>query len=1175
MRRTALSVSAKNLRDGLDAQLGSTPVQGGREGSLGAKATVTNLLDAAGALALDRAKAHVNLEAAGLPVALVDQIAAQEGLLLAALGDTLNTTVVADVQRGADGAMQNLTATLTAQSRHLDANVQARLDGNAIVVSDSLVKWTLTPPAFARLTAAEGQPYATLQKPAEMRLRINRVTAPEQGGNLATLAADLRLEMDELLLNTPDVGAVALRGTQADLNTKKLADGATLTLNATPVLNNQQGQLQATVNARNLVDGAGAIAPQQAAAEVDASFAGLPTALVDQLAGQGGLLVDALGPTLDARRITANVSRDSAGKLVGPFTVQAAGPNAQVELAGQMQPDKIVVNEKSRLALRLTPPLMQRAIATYVKPVEGDLLHGLALRGPAQVAVEVNSLTAPQPFDLARTVAGLTVTVQSLQLQGEPRLNGVDVNQLVLTTDKTPLGQPLKYQVAGQVSHRGSPPMALQAGGEVRDIAAALSATAKGNLQQVPVSIIDVWQQPAGRMLATLGQQVDRVDFDVDYSQAQTAFAVNIADDAVTADATGAMAAGQAISVKTATVKYTLTDAALRAWTAAAPAAPAQGQPAPAASPAPAMQLLEPAPVTLTVKDTLLPYLPEAQGGGLNLAAASVHATLGSGRMVLGQQGRPPVAVRDLNVTVEAAKLGEVVQANAQALFEVQGSAAGSAPGKLVSQNRLANLYNAKGDLDANAADIQMDTQLQEVPVDALDALLGLSTMLGLQGRLSEVLGEKMAMTLKANAKPQADGVVDLALQSPFMQMTVPAAISTTSATNGQAAQRVIKLRQDATAQLKVQPGLAKQILAKINPIFINAIEAKEPVKLRVAQSTFWAPLDNFQMGQLNADASLELGTVTMGRGGVLDVLLGLLKAGRGDTSQAVFSPLNVSVKNGVAHYNRFVIDGKPQQRDMLLIIDGLTLGFQGQVNLVTQKLDVETAFYADSLNRLLGNSVQFSANDVLLIPMTGTTSEPKLATDQLYRQIAKLGGSTALRNAVGEEASAVLGGLDAILSAGQRENVNLASASTRRPPGFDAPVSPASTAAPSEPTRTAAPQQDNAAGSGSGSGTGAAGSLLDLLRDQSSGSSDRRSDEQRREDQRREEQRRQERREQQQQSQPQQQQTAPPPQQQQQQQQAPAAQEPQKETRRERRERKQQERQEEKQQQQQQQQPQ
>ncbi|MSR44926.1 MAG: hypothetical protein EXS15_06180 [Phycisphaerales bacterium] len=165
-----------------------------------------------------------------------------------------------------------------------ESQVQLQAPGSLVL---ALVDWLQeTQDATAALTRV-GDVNATLA--------INALTLPSSG--ISNAAIDAALTLAALDIEPKGMPTFSVAQTKVTLQSSRVADSVALTLTSGGM---RGGTIAATASGVRLVTATGAFNPRAAAWTAHALLQGVATAMIDAVAGQGGQLVEALGPTVDA-----------------------------------------------------------------------------------------------------------------------------------------------------------------------------------------------------------------------------------------------------------------------------------------------------------------------------------------------------------------------------------------------------------------------------------------------------------------------------------------------------------------------------------------------------------------------------------------------------------------------------------------------------------------------------------------------------------------------------------------------------------------------------------------------------------------------------------------------------------------------------------------------------------
>lgn len=158
----------------------------GRSGRFALDLALRDLFDGAGRLQTDRLDIQADASVADLPTALLDRLAATDGLLAAALGPRLDLDAQA---RSGDG--NRIDATLDLRTEQLRAEgIRLRVDDVIALENPARIRYRLTPAVLTRVA-----PDATtrLRSPADLELVLATFEAPRPAPGEAVLRPDQTL----------------------------------------------------------------------------------------------------------------------------------------------------------------------------------------------------------------------------------------------------------------------------------------------------------------------------------------------------------------------------------------------------------------------------------------------------------------------------------------------------------------------------------------------------------------------------------------------------------------------------------------------------------------------------------------------------------------------------------------------------------------------------------------------------------------------------------------------------------------------------------------------------------------------------------------------------------------------------------------------------------------------
>lgn len=712
---TADAVDLKNILLKLQSQIR----QGGSGGSVNADVKIANAVGAGGVIQPQQATIDSNVTLASLPVAVADRLLKQNGALVALLGPVL------DGKLTAKGNLSHLEAQLHAQSQHMAANGAAKVNGGTLTIAPGTqFKLTIVPEAWAALT--KGQASAgTLLEPFDVVVQVDQFSAAVKetdGGRKAdwsTAAIQGRMTVGDIFIDAPQVGRVALRGTEAAVASENLAKALTANFATRAEKSGQQpGQVKLTATLQNAFNQQGAFDLTGATSHVEGIIAELPLAVIDQVARLDGMLTDALGPVLNAT-VKADSAPVNGGGVSGAFALTARSANLVADIKGPITAEKIQLAQGSQAALTI----QQALLAHFVAGHPGE--PALRLARPAPVQVTFADLTIPMregKTDLAATTLDAAVRIPELALV-DPKLGPVTLRDADLTLSAKPLASGLGGTIkalAEQGSNSGRVDLTLA----IKDLVskegkvafAGSTTTIDGRLIGLPVALADTLAQQNGRLVTTLGPKLDSsihaLYRHADSPAARYAeFKLEPVSNNLQATLAGRLDKNVFNVEPGSALTLRLPAGALAAWMG-----PAKGEP-------PSFDLAEPAVVRIEVTSLAYPLGSAQQPADLGQAQIGLHGTVDQIVLSGVPAGTRP-QLRNVEFTIPKAKLADTFSATLTAAV-----LDGQQQGSIKATATIANALKP----DQLAVDANVD--ISSLPVSLLDAFGGQ------QGKLLALLG--------------------------------------------------------------------------------------------------------------------------------------------------------------------------------------------------------------------------------------------------------------------------------------------------------------------------------------------------------------------------------------------------------------------------------------------------
>jgi len=343
--------------------------------------------------ALTAGRASLRVE--GLSCKVVDALIGKPEALSGLLGDTL--ALEGELVRAESGAGQ-LHFSLHAPRG--EAALAGKLEPGGFVLAEPEGLHVRLDPSDAWLAQAvpglrraQGTP-----APFDLRLHSERIALPQGAQTWIQALAGTEGRLEAKL---PDLVWAEAAGTGVELHELVLQanltqkPGSLVRWNG-KIAGDVPGDLAAELRALDALGLLGeAGGPGRFRVALHAAAHGVPVGLVDALAGQGGLLVEALGARADVTLESAGLSLDE-----GAFVLDLVSPQGPAHLDGELRAGSLRVSKPKGLTAHFSlGPLSSTRIVGRLVPMICELSKP---SGAAPASVEVDALALPLDGDLAQ-----------------------------------------------------------------------------------------------------------------------------------------------------------------------------------------------------------------------------------------------------------------------------------------------------------------------------------------------------------------------------------------------------------------------------------------------------------------------------------------------------------------------------------------------------------------------------------------------------------------------------------------------------------------------------------------------------------------------------------------------------------------------------------------------------
>lgn len=349
----------------------------------------------------------------------IDEMLGRPALVAGALGDRFALSLAANpaLLDGSDPSKEAISLSIDAPRFKTQAPIGVAFNPTAAYITQPLrATWTIGPAwgnhyLFGR-EAGGPPPALTLTEPTQTNIRVQRLAlaVSEGAGPLkpGVFLIDATVTLPQFAAQMSDGGALRLSDVEFKLGRGPTPEQIGFALTVPRIKVGDQPEFtpedrRITGRLASFTDETGAPTPDAARLYLSGGLGPIPTDLVDALAHQGGLLRDALGPT-----INLTIDADALSMQGGTLRATAVSPLARADVRGRVTDGLFIVDPASVVEVsRITPDLTRRfqkaipVIATLEK-TEQDQPARLTFQTPVAVPLDgtFDRLTGEMTFDI-------------------------------------------------------------------------------------------------------------------------------------------------------------------------------------------------------------------------------------------------------------------------------------------------------------------------------------------------------------------------------------------------------------------------------------------------------------------------------------------------------------------------------------------------------------------------------------------------------------------------------------------------------------------------------------------------------------------------------------------------------------------------------------------------------
>ncbi len=685
--------------------------------------------------------------------------------------------------------------------------------------------------------------------------------------------------------------------------------------------------------------------------------------LAAQVASSSPAFIAAIGPVAETTLRASGGFKANGTADFPDIQLNIKSNNLNGDLSGKLT-ERFTLAKPASFNLTLTPETLRE----FKMVQEGQP----NLSGPTAMTMTIDELDVPvSKPDYSTLKMAAKARIPSLALTGDARYKGVSLNDAALDINASGASNKASLKLNWTTKMEGeSKAGRIQVDAELNNIIqggqlafASASTKANANIENLPVALLETFSGQGGKLTPMIGPAMN-VNLTADIPPGgQTGGKIDLKAQGERMNLDAGASLGDVLTLtRPGTLKLTLTPEAFNQWMA-----PKPGTETPAGSDAGGADytLQDTAEINGSVKSLRWPMVQKNKGQSFDPANTGIDAVITIPRLaLLDRKTNRATTINQLQASVAGENLAKPVGVNVTGKVAVAAAEGKpSQSGDIQLKGELTDLFKENGEFNSEGFGASLRGILSGLPVPPLDAAVGAQQQL--VAVLGDVLGATGNIELARNKGP-----ITADLKSSNSQIYFA----------GNLADNQLTLREPVKASVGVNPLLSKLILKNINPLLVNAIGG-DPIRLQVENEGFAVPLDSKKLNEIQVkSAKLELGTLVLDNGGVLNGLLTLLKQSSAKQMSARFTPLVARVTNGVAEYDRMDI----------FLAESFHLATWGKVDLPKDQVDMILGITAETLDDAFGIE-GLPEDQMLQIPMRGPTSNVQVDWGKAALQVAQM----------------------------------------------------------------------------------------------------------------------------------------------------------------------------------------
>lgn len=373
--------------------------------------------------------------------------------------------------------------------------------------------------------------------------------------------------------------------------------------------------------------------------------------------------------------------------------------------------------------------------------------------------------------------------------------------------------------------------------------------------------------------------------------------------------------------------------------------------------------LVSPATVKATISSLNIPWNSASNPAGWTQAALNASLEI-DGIQVRDSLHNQAMHLEKIVANIDTEHLAKMIHFNAEADEKTHTHE----DNETTLSGTLENAFTSAGAINKQDLSLQLEANSRRLPAGLLCHIT--CSEPGIRDKVEALFGPTVDTDIKISLR-RMSGPVQAHVRGKNGSMNVDAMMG-----NG-----ILTLRNPLEVQVAVTPQLSRSILQDVIPILGGAIAAEHPIRITIDPQGFAVPVRDWDITDIKVGrATIDLGKIQFTGQGELGNIFALLRPSTNDALSVWFTPLYLSISDGVLQLNRM---------DMLLL-NRYPIVLWGKIHFPKDKVDLTIGLTGTALSQAL-NLEGLDSDYMMQLPFKGSIGDASIDKTKATARISAL----------------------------------------------------------------------------------------------------------------------------------------------------------------------------------------